>query len=955
MQLVTALLGNAIISPFPYSPNRVNSFGLSFYQMLRKFLTKIIGDANAAEIKKLQPTVAKINKLEEELQPLSDEALQAKTDEFRERIKNGESVDELLPEAFAVVKNACRRLVGQKWDVRGNETAWGMVPYDVQLLGGIVIHEGKIAEMKTGEGKTLVCTLPLYLNALADKGVHLVTVNNYLARRDAEWMGGLFRFLGLTVGILDHGISQENRRAAYACDITYGTNTEFGFDYLRDNMARTKEDLVQRGMSYAIVDEVDSILIDEARTPLIISTPAEESTSKYAKYAQLITNLERDKHYELDEKAKTATLTEEGITKMEELLGLQNIYTEAGFTEVHHIEAALKARAVFEKDKDYVVKDGEILIVDEFTGRLMPGRRYSDGLHQALEAKEGVEIRRESKTLATISLQNYFRLYGKLAGMTGTALTEAEEFMQIYGLECIAVPTNREITRRDLPDSVYKSEKGKFVATVNKIKELHEAGQPVLVGTITIEKSEAISAQLLRNGVPHKVLNAKQHEKEAEIVERAGERGAVTIATNMAGRGTDIKLAEGVTELGGLFILGTERHESRRIDNQLRGRSGRQGDPGASQFFVSMEDSLMRLFGGEKMQSMMEFLKMPEDMPIENKMISRSIESAQKKVEAHNFDIRKHLVEYDDVMNKQREIIYARRRKILEHENIADEIQDILEKEALAIVDSFTLERKREDWDLEAVAKQLSQIHEETTNPLSSDRLDEFLKQPLLQDFAVEYLKNTYQAREKNLPDKNALRFAERQIYLSTIDRLWMEHLENMRSLREKVSLRSYGQRDPLVEYKNEAYLSFEELLSNVRGNTIRALFRLRVENAPPPIPTPTPVQVITNEDSVEDVLTGDQEFTPEQKDEIQKTAQEFLKVDEKIKNLGSDGVVKIKADEPKESTPTKANNPTVVRVNNDEHVPTSTTLDSTKKAGRNDPCPCESGKKFKKCCGKEI
>jgi preprotein translocase subunit SecA len=926
--------------------------------MLRKLLNKILGDSNAKEIKRLQPLVAQINNAEKALQDLSDAQLQAKTDEFRERVKNGESLDDLLPEAFAVVKNACRRLVGTSWSVRGNDSKWDMIPYDVQLLGGVIIHDGKIGEMKTGEGKTLVCTLPLYLNALAGKGAHLVTVNNYLARRDAEWMGGLFRFLGMTVGILDHGIPTDERKAAYQCDITYGTNTEFGFDYLRDNMARNKDELMQRGLNYAIVDEVDSILIDEARTPLIISAPAEESTSKYSKYSQLVQQLEKGKHYDLDEKAKTATLTEDGIKKMEELLGLQNIYTEAGFSEVHHIEASLKANAVFVKDKDYVVKDGEILIVDEFTGRLMPGRRYSDGLHQALEAKENVEVRRESKTLATITLQNYFRLYGKLAGMTGTALTEAEEFAKIYNLECLAIPTNRAVKRTDYPDSVYKTEAGKTQATVAKIKELHEKGQPVLVGTITIEKSESLSQQLLRNGVPHKVLNAKHHEKEAEIITKAGGKGAVTIATNMAGRGTDIKLGAGVEALGGLFILGTERHESRRIDNQLRGRSGRQGDRGASQFFVSMEDSLMRLFGGEKMQRMMDMLKVPEDMPIENRMISHSIESAQKKVEAHHFDVRKHLVEYDDVMNKQREIIYSRRREILEHEDIQKEIQRILEQEARGIVDGFTLNRKREDWDLSEIAKQLTQVCDVEENAVDVNTLGEFLKQPPLQDFAVDFIKNAYEHREKDLPNKDALRFAERQIYLSTIDRLWMEHLENMRSLREKVSLRGFGQRDPLIEYKNEAYVAFEELLGNIRGNTIRALFRLRVEDSPPPVPAMTPEKIITNEDSVEDVLTK-ADLTPKQQAEVKEAAQKFLKVDEKTKNLGSDGVVTVKADDvetPHRDVPTsKADNPTILRVADDDPVTTSGNAVATapaEKVGRNDPCPCGSGKKFKKCCG---
>ncbi len=913
--------------------------------MLRKILSTIVGDANAREIKKLAPLVDQINALEKELQNLSDAELQAKTSEFRERLAGGATLDELLPEAFAVVKNACRRLVGTSWDVRGTPVKWEMIPYDVQLVGGIILHHGKIAEMKTGEGKTLVCTLPLYLNALAGKGCHLVTVNNYLARRDAEWMGGLFKFLGLSVGVIDHGISQEARRAAYAADITYGTNTEFGFDYLRDNMAHDARELVQRDLNYAIVDEVDSILIDEARTPLIISAPAEESTSKYLRYSQLVTNLVKDEDYELDEKAKAATLTEAGIAKMEQLLGLENIYTEAGFSEVHHIEAALKARAVYTLDKDYVVKDGEILIVDEFTGRLMPGRRYSDGLHQALEAKEKVEVRRESKTLATITLQNYFRLYAKLAGMTGTALTEAEEFATIYNLECLVIPTNRNVTRRDLADSVYKSEHGKFLAAVAKIKELNETGQPVLVGTITIEKSERLSQMLLRSGVPHKVLNAKQHEKEAEIVSHAGEKGAVTIATNMAGRGTDIKLGAGVAELGGLFILGTERHESRRIDNQLRGRAGRQGDPGASQFFVSMEDALMRLFGGEKMQRMMEFMKVPEDMPIENKMISHSIESAQKKVEAHHFDIRKHLVEYDDVMNRQREIIYGRRKKILTHENIADEIQKILEEDARAIVTAFSANRKRDEWDLGEIAKQLTEI-ENSGVALTADQLGEFLTPEDLANFAVEFLKNAYRVREAKLTQPSALRFAERQIYLATIDRLWMEHLENMRHLREKVSLRGFGQRDPLVEYKNEAFLSFEELLGNVRGNTLRALFRLKVEATPPPPPAANiPISVVTNEAAVEDILTGDrEEFTPEEEQAIAATAKDFLKVNPEIQNLGRDGIVKIQAEG--EVKISHVETPTVIRVSGNEKA------GEQKETGRNDLCPCGSGKKYKKCCG---
>ncbi len=928
--------------------------------MLRKLLGKLVGNANARTLKKAQPLIEKINVLEAEYQKLSEEELKLKTSELRERIAKGAALDDLLPEAFAVVKNACRRLCGTSWDVRGHETEWQMIPYDVQLLGGVILHQGKIAEMKTGEGKTLVCTLPLYLNALAGRGCHLVTVNSYLATRDAEWMGGLFKYLGLTVGVVEHGMDTEARKAAYQCDITYGTNTEFGFDYLRDNMARKKEERVQRESAYAIVDEVDSILIDEARTPLIVSAPAAESTSKYGKYSQLIPQLVRDEHYELDEKQKTATLTEAGITKMEGLLGLKNIYTEAGYGEVHHIEQALKAQAVFTRDKDYVVRDGEILIVDEFTGRLMPGRRYSDGLHQALEAKEGVEVRRESKTLATITLQNYFRLYEKLAGMTGTAKTEEEEFSKIYNLDVVVIPTHQPIQRDDRPDSVYKTEAGKLMAVAKMVKERHEAGQPVLVGTITIEKSEQLAQTLLRSGVPHKVLNAKHHEQEAEIIARAGERGAVTIATNMAGRGTDIKLGENVSEVGGLFVLGTERHESRRIDNQLRGRSGRQGDPGASQFFVSMEDSLMRLFGGDKMKSMMDMLKVPEDMPIENSLISRNIESAQKKVEAHNFDIRKHIVQYDDVMNKHREIIYSRRKAILEHEDIGTEIQQLVADEAASIVDAHALGRERRDWEPEQIVKALVNIYG-SGESLSLASLESFLKVEELREFAVGYLKSGYAQRAEALANPEQLRHAERQVYLTTIDRLWMEHLENMRYLREKVSLRGYGQRDPLIEYKGEAYQLFEGLLANVRTNTVHALFKLEG----PTTPTPAPFvmanpKIITNEDEVEDMLTGDRELTPDQQKDIQQAAAQALKPDEKVVELGkTDGVSVIRADDSAASAaPAKADNPTVIRVGADEtfgggaEASIAQQPTNTPTAGRNDPCPCGSGKKYKKCCG---
>ena len=600
--------------------------------MLKKLSKLIFGDYNEKELKKKGPIVAQINEKEQEYQSLSDDELKAKTPEFIERIEKGETTDELLVEAYAVVKNACRRLMGTKFTLGKEEKEWDMIPYDCQLVGGIMLHEGKISEMKTGEGKTLVACLPMYLNALTKKGAHLVTVNDYLAQRDADWMSVVYEYLGLSVGVIVHDLTPDQRREAYSADITYGTNNEFGFDYLRDNMATSLEARVQRDYYYAIVDEVDSILIDEARTPLIISAPAEQSTSKYYQYSQLINQLKVDVDYIIDEKAKAVTLTEEGIAKMEQLMGVENIYTDAGFMEVHHIEQALKAHAIFQKDTDYLVKDGEIVIVDEFTGRLMAGRRYSDGLHQAIEAKEGVEVKRESRTLATITFQNYFRLFKKLSGMTGTAKTEEEEFYKIYGLETIVIPTNEPISRNDKSDQIYKNTKGKWQAVVEAIKEYNEKGQPVLVGTISVETSEMLSKMLKMSGIKHEVLNAKHHEREAEIVSLAGQKDAVTIATNMAGRGTDIKLGEGVTELGGLAIIGTERHDSRRIDNQLRGRSGRQGDPGASRFYISMDDELMRLFGSDKIKAMMDRLGLPDDMPIENIIISKSIESAQKRV-----------------------------------------------------------------------------------------------------------------------------------------------------------------------------------------------------------------------------------------------------------------------------------------------------------------------------------
>ncbi len=892
--------------------------------MIHKLINKILGDQNEKELKKIWPTVEKINKIEEGYQQTLTEAdIIKKTAEFKERIQNGETLDELLPEAFALVKFACRKLVGQKWLVRGHEITWDIIPFDVQLLGGIVLHQGKISEMRTGEGKTFVCTMPVYLNALTGKGVHLVTVNDYLANRDAEWMGGLYRFLGLSVGVIVHDQPRTEKKAAYQADITYGTNNEYGFDYLRDNMSQTMENIVQRELHYAIVDEVDSILIDEARTPLIISSPAEESTSKYQRYSQLVRQLEETKDYVIDEKLKTATLTEEGIAKMEQLMGVENIYTDAGFMEVHHLEQGLKAMTVYKNEIDYVIKDGEIIIVDEFTGRLMPGRRYSDGLHQAIEAKEGVEVKRESKTFATITFQNYFRLFKKLAGMAGTAATESEEFLQIYGLETIIIPPNKPVVRKDEPDLVFKNQKGKYLAVAKTVKELHDKGQPVLIGTISIEKSEIMSKLLSIHGVPHNVLNAKYHEREAEIVSKAGQKGAVTVATNMAGRGTDIKLGEGVTDLGGLVIIGTERHESRRIDNQLRGRAGRQGDPGLSQFYVSMEDDLMRMFGSERIQSVMEAMKVPDDMPIQNKWISNSIESAQKKVEGRNFDIRKHLVEYDDVANKHREIIYSRRRKVLHSDNIKNDIIILIEKEVEKIVLAHTSlhhTRDEEGWNYEEIHADLNAIHRDPVEPIAVETLKKHaVQEDLIQEIKL-YLFREYDEKEKLLKDPATMRQIERGVYLNVIDTLWMEHIDNMQHLREAVSLRGYGQRDPLISYKEEGYLMFAKMMSDIQSNAIGTIFKIDFKKQLPEqflkLGMNEPEVINTNVDQIEEVLSGHKSHAS---------------------NVSASGVTA--------STPVMGENHVVVKA-------TPRPQQAQPEAGRNDPCPCGSGKKYKKCHG---
>jgi preprotein translocase subunit SecA len=878
--------------------------------MLQKIIKKIFGDYNEKELKKKEPIITQINEKEKEYQSLSDEQLKAKTPEFIERIEKGESTDDLLVEAFAVVKNACRRLVGAKYKLGKEEQKWVMIPYDCQLVGGIMLHEGKIAEMKTGEGKTLVAALPLYLNALTKKGAHLVTVNDYLAKRDAEWMGVIYKYLGLTVGVIVHGLEPDERREAYNADITYGTNNEFGFDYLRDNMAVSMDSRVQREYHYVIVDEVDSILIDEARTPLIISAPAEESTKKYYQYALLINQLKKEEHYVIDEKARTATLTEDGIAKMEQLLGVENIYTDAGFLEVHHIEQALKAKAIFQKDTDYVIKDDEVLIVDEFTGRLMPGRRYSDGLHQAIEAKENVEVKRESRTLATVTFQNFFRLYEKLSGMTGTAKTEEEEFYKIYGTDTIVIPTNQPVVRNDLSDQIYKNANGKWMSVANAIKQYHDKGQPVLVGTVSVEKSEMLSKMLKIQGVPHEVLNAKHHEREAEIVAKAGQKGAVTIATNMAGRGTDIKLGEGVKELGGLAIIGTERHDSRRIDNQLRGRSGRQGDPGESRFYVSMDDDLMRLFGSDRIKSMMERLGLPDDMPIENSMISRSIESAQKRVEGHNFDIRKHLLEYDDVMNKHREIIYTRRLKILKNDDLKEDILKLMSEEARNIVVFHTSTPNRADWDMKAIVDAVNALLPHQTEKLDVSDIDKLDDADDIIGNVVNILHEEYRLKEEELPDPKILRDVEKRIYLHVIDSLWMEHIDQMTHLRESVSLRGYGQRDPLMEYKQDAYQAFKKLLDSVQHNTINTIFKVQINLEAPPVPQQrSPAENMrTNEDAIESNIT-DAKFRRKSSSAESAVAQRI--------SAGSESAQKIAV------------------------------------VGRNDPCPCGSGKKYKKCHGR--
>ena len=828
------------------------------------FLKKLFGDDNENEIRRMEEYVERINALEPAMKQLSDASLAAKTVEFRQRLENGETLELLLPEAFAVVREASLRTTGMRH-------------FDVQLLGGVTLHEGKIAEMKTGEGKTLVATLPVYLNALEGKGVHLVTVNDYLAKRDSEWMGQIYRFLGLSVGLIAHGLDFADRKAAYAADITYGTNNEFGFDYLRDNMVIYAEQMVQRPLHYAIVDEVDSILIDEARTPLIISGPGEKSTDLYYVLAKVVPKLREGEDFTIDEKLHTVAPTEAGIAKAERALNVKNLYENENMELSHHFNQALRAHALMHRDKDYVVKDGEVIIVDEFTGRLMFGRRYSDGLHQAIEAKEGVKIERESQTLATITFQNYFRMYKKLAGMTGTAKTEEQEFRKIYALDVVVIPTHRSMVRTDFPDVIYKTKRAKYKAAVNEIAELNAKGQPVLVGTTSIAQSEALSDMLKRQGVVHNVLNAKFHEMEAQIISQAGQPGAVTIATNMAGRGTDIVLGEGVPALGGLHIIGTERHESRRIDNQLRGRSGRQGDPGSSRFYLSLEDDLMRLFGADNISSLMDKLGMEEDEPIEHALISRSIEQAQKKVEAHHFNTRKHVLEYDDVMNQQREVIYGQRRQILHGENLRENIFFMIGKLADRGLQLFADEKAHpEDWDLDALIEYAEDLFA-AEGDLKKAELETMNREELREEL-IDAANENYDRRELLFGAEN-MRDLEKVVMLKVVDAKWMEHLDAMDMLRQGIGLRAYGQKDPLIEYKIEAFDMFGQMIENIQEDIVRYIYR---------------VNIVTQ---VEDRLA-------------QATA-----------------------------------------VHGDEELPKEP-LRNKDAVGRNDACPCGSGKKYKKCCG---
>ena len=784
--------------------------------MFNKFLDRLFNGSNERDIKKMRQLVEReINPLEESLRNLSDSSLANKTNEFKDRLAKGETLDDLLPEAFAVIREASRRVLGMRH-------------FDVQLIGGIILHRGNIAEMSTGEGKTLVATAPVYLNALEGKGVHVITVNDYLAKRDSEWMGQVYKFLGLSVGLIVHDLDFEQRKIAYNSDITYGTNNEFGFDYLRDNMVTRLDEMVQRPLHYCLIDEVDSILIDEARTPLIISGPGQKSTDNYYVMAKLVPQLKLGEDYTIDEKQKTVAPTETGVAKMEKLLNVENLYDTANLELNHLFVQALRAQAMMELDKDYVVKDGEVVIVDEFTGRLMYGRRYSDGLHQAIEAKEGLQVQRESQTLATITFQNYFRMYDKLAGMTGTAKTEEQEFIKIYGLEVFQVPTNKPIQRTDLSDVIFKTKRGKYKAVVREVQRRHATGQPILIGTTSIDQSEQLSHMLKQAGVVHNVLNAKYHELEAQIVAQAGQKGQVTIATNMAGRGTDIVLGDEVADLGGLAILGTERHESRRIDNQLRGRAGRQGDKGSSQFFLSLEDDLMRIFGGDNIKKFMEKMGLEEDEEIKSGMVSSAIQKAQKRVEERNFDIRKYVLEYDDVMNQQRKVVYEQRRKILEGEDMKAQILDMVDSLIQRGLDAYAdAKLYPEEWDFEGLLKYCEKYFL-APGEVKLEDIEEMSREDIQKKLA-ELAHATYDAREESI-GKEMMRELEKAVMLKVVDSKWMEHLDDMDMLKEGIGLRSYGQRNPIVEYKVEAFDIFEEMQHAMMETIVLYLYHIQIQ-----------------------------------------------------------------------------------------------------------------------------
>ena len=869
------------------------------------FLKRFLGDNNDKEIARYREVVEKINALEPQMQNLTDDKLTGYTNKFRERLAAGETMDDLLPEAFAVVREASRRVLGMRH-------------FDVQLIGGMCLHEGKIAEMRTGEGKTLVATLPVYLNALAGKGVHMITVNDYLARRDSEEMGKLYRYLGLTVGLVVHDMDFPERKYAYGCDVTFGTNNEFGFDYLRDNMVIYPDQMVQRELNFAIVDEVDSILIDEARTPLIISGPGAKSTDMYAVMARAVAGLKEGTDYTVDEKQKTVAPADSVVPKIEKILGINNLYAPENIELSHCFTAALRAKALMKRDRDYVVRGDEVIIVDEFTGRLMEGRRYSDGLHQAIEAKEGVKIQRESQTLATITFQNYFRMYDKLGGTTGTAKTEEDEFLKIYNLPVIVVPTNRPVQRIDHPDLIYKTKKAKYKAVGKLVEQLHKKGQPVLIGTTSITQSEELSAVLHKRGIPHNVLNAKFHEKEAEIIADAGQRGAVTIATNMAGRGTDIKLGEGVAELGGLFIVGTERHESRRIDNQLRGRSGRQGDPGESRFFLSLEDDLLRLFASDRISGMMDKLGMEEDEPIEHKLITNSIEHAQKKVEARNFDIRKHVLEYDDVMNQQREVMYGERRKILTGDNLRENIMGMVKHIIKDEMNQYANEQLYpEEWQLDGLIEDAEKIYA-PAGRLKKEELAAMSRDDLKEELE-KVAEDGYHQRELLFGEEN-MRELEKVVMLRVVDNKWMEHLDHMDMLREGINLRAYGQRNPLVEYKIEALDMFEEMEAAIQDQIASMMYHVSII---------TPEQQQAMETQPEGEAPAANET---QKQKLEKTIeQQRSQLSDHLQNAQASHGDEVSAAGAKKKP-----------VTNDGQ-----------KVGRNDPCPCGSGKKYKNCCGR--